>query len=66
MYYGSFDRLNGGDSGRFASGFAFGFGRGSVLLAFHDAFRHHTFQEEGDSALVLGGFAYFGAWGEDT
>jgi hypothetical protein len=27
---------------------------------------HHAFYEEGNSAFALGGFAYFGAWGEDT
>jgi hypothetical protein len=32
----------------------------------HHLFRHHFFQEEGDGAFALGGFAYFGAWGEDA
>jgi hypothetical protein len=36
------------------------------LVAFHYAFRHHPFYEEGDGAFALGGFAYFGAWGEDA
>jgi hypothetical protein len=32
----------------------------------HQLFRHHFFQEEGDGAFALSGFAYFGAWGEDA
>ena len=62
MYYGSFDCLNVEDSGRFALPFA----SCGLLLALHHAFRHHAFQEEGDGAFALGGFAYFGAWGEDA
>ena len=56
-YYGSFDRLNVEDRG----GFALPFGSGGVLVVLHDAF-----DEEGDGAFALGGFAYFGAWGEDA
>jgi hypothetical protein len=52
------DRLNVEDGGRFASG--------GVLLVLRHAFRHHTFDEEGDGAFALGGLAYFGAWGEDA
>ncbi len=41
------------------------------MLALHRAFRHcgfrhHLFDEEGDGAFALGGFAYFGARGEDA
>jgi hypothetical protein len=54
--------VNVGDRGRFAVPF----GSGGLLLALHHAFRHHAFQEEGDGAVALGGFAYFGARGEDT
>jgi hypothetical protein len=32
----------------------------------HPAFRDHAFDEEGDGAFAFGGFAYFGARGEDT
>jgi hypothetical protein len=53
--------LNVGDRGRFLPGFELGFGSDGLLLALH-----HAFYEEGNSAFALGGFAYFGAWGEDT
>jgi hypothetical protein len=60
--YRSCGRLNFGDRDRFSAPFA----SGGVLLVLHDAFRHHTFQEERDGAFALGGLAYFGAWGEDA
>ena len=49
--------MNVGDRGRFAVPF----GSGGLLLALH-----HAFQQEGDGAFALGGFAYFCSWGEDT
>jgi hypothetical protein len=55
-FYGSLDGLNVEDRGRFALLFA----SGGLLLALR-----HAFHEEGDGAFALGGFAYFGGWGED-
>jgi hypothetical protein len=49
--------MNVEDSGRFA----LPFGSGGLLLGLQDAF-----DEEGDGAFALGGFAYFGTWGEDA
>jgi hypothetical protein len=34
---------------------------GGFLLVLKDAF-----EQEGDGAFALSGFAYFGAWGEDA
>jgi hypothetical protein len=54
---GSFGRLNVGDGG----GFALPFVSRGVLFVLQDAF-----QQEGDGAFALRGFAYFGARGEDA
>jgi hypothetical protein len=53
----SFNGLNVGDYGWLA----LLLGSGGVLLVLHDAF-----DEEGDGAFALGGFAYFGARGESA
>jgi hypothetical protein len=37
-----------------------------VLLVFYAVFLHHAFEEEGDGAFALRGFAYFGAGCEDA
>ncbi|MCU1250269.1 MAG: OmpA family protein [Edaphobacter sp.] len=54
---GTIDRMNVEDSGRFA----LPFGSGGLLLGLQ-----YAFYEEGDGAFALGGFAYFGTWGEDA
>jgi hypothetical protein len=57
VYQGSFDRLNVEDRGRL--GLRFGSRRLRLNL-------HHAFDQEGDGAFALCGFAYFDAWGENA
>ena len=57
MYQGSFDRLNVEDRGRLG----IRFGNSGFWLDLH-----HAFDQEGDGAFALCGFAYFDAWGEDA
>jgi hypothetical protein len=57
VYQGSFDRLNVEDRGRLG----LRFGSSGFWLDLH-----HAFDQEGDGAFALCGFAYFGAWGENA
>jgi hypothetical protein len=57
VYYGSFDRLNVEDRGRLG----LRLGISGLWLGLQ-----HAFDQKGDGAFALRGFAYFGAWGEDA
>jgi hypothetical protein len=57
VYQGSFDRLNVEDRGWLG----LRFGSSGFWLDLH-----HAFDQEGDGAFALCGFAYFGAWGENA